>query len=186
MEQFNQHSYNDLLQGFLNENTRDENFTLIVKAFQQRLYFFIRRMVVHHDDANDVLQEVFIKAWRKLHQLKDAELMNAWFYRIAHNESINHLNSLKRNSPVALNDSTHLSITDDDFKIDADEWTKKISRAILQLPTQQRVVFNLRYFDEMPYNEISEVMEISVGGAKSLFHHALQKMQAMLEIEKEK
>ena len=173
------YTHAELVAGFFNETSREKFFRLIVEEFQQRLYYFIRRIVITHEDTDDVLQEVFIKAWRKLNQLEKPEQLSAWLYRIAHNECMNQLSSSHRNKSAAI-DETNFQIADSNHPLNAEEWNNKVHVAIQQLPLQQKTVFNLRYFDEMPYAQISEVMQISEGGAKALFHHAMKKMQSML------
>ena len=175
----------ELISGFLIAESKEKFFVLIVNKFQERLYFFIRRILISHDDTNDVLQEVFIKAWKNLTTLQNTSLLNAWLYKIAHNEAMNFVNAAKRKHTQSINQDSHLNIADENVNIDVDEWTRKVFTAIQTLPDQQRIVFNLRYFDEMPYEEISEVMEISTGAAKAQFHHALKKMERVLAIHRD-
>ena len=176
-----QHSSEDLLliEGFKQANTKESSFTLIVKKYQERVYWQIRRLVINHDDANDVMQNVFIKAWNGLENFRaDAQLFT-WLYRIAVNESLSFIEQQKRRSSISL-DGTDLNLenklqSEKDFDPNNAVW--KLQQAIQQLPEKQRVVFNLRYFDEMGYEEMSEVLDTSVGALKASYHHAVKKIE---------
>ncbi len=170
---------NELLFQFKNEATREAAFTRIIKKYQEKLYWHIRRMVVEHEDANDVLQNMFIKVWKNLDKFREDSQLYTWLYRIATNESLTFLEQLKKRKSVSLSD-------DDNFlsnKLQADkhfdgnklEW--KLQLAIQQLPDKQKAVFNLRYFDEMPYEEMSRVLETSEGSLKASYHHAVKKIE---------
>ena len=169
----------ELLQQFRNEATKEAAYTAIVKKYQERLYWHIRRMVVDHDDANDVLQNVLIKTWNGLNNFREDARLFTWLYRIATNESLSFIEQKKRKSAVSLSDVEEgLSNTikaDKDFDASKLEW--KLQLAIQQLPEKQRIVFNMRYFDEMPYEEMSEVLDTSVGALKASYHHAAKKIE---------
>jgi RNA polymerase sigma factor (sigma-70 family) len=169
----------ELLQQFRNEATKEAAYTAIIKKYQERLYWHIRRMVVDHDDANDVLQNVLIKTWNGLNNFREDARLFTWLYRIATNESLSFLEQKKRKSSISLSDVEEgLSNTikaDKDFDASKLEW--KLQLAIQQLPEKQRIVFNMRYFDEMPYEEMSEVLDTSVGALKASYHHAAKKIE---------
>lgn len=168
-----------LVASFRQPNTRDAAFTAIVKKYQERIYWQIRRMVVGHEDANDVMQNVFIKAWNGLENFRaDAQLFT-WIYRIAVNESLTYLEQQKKRSSISMDDQS-LNLeeklhSEKDFDSNKAVW--KLQLAIQQLPDKQRAVFNLRYFDEMPYEEMSHVLETSVGALKASYHHAVKKIE---------
>lgn len=169
----------DLVERFRQPKTRDAAFTAIVKKYQERIYWQIRRLVVGHDDANDVMQNVFIKAWNGLENFRaDAQLFT-WIYRIAVNESLTYLKQQKKRSSISMDDQSLNLVeklhSEKDFDSNKAVW--KLQLAIQQLPEKQRAVFNLRYFDEMPYEQMSHVLETSVGALKASYHHAVKKIE---------
>lgn len=168
-----------LLMQFRTEGTKESGFTAIIKKYQERLYWHIRRMVIDHDDTNDVLQNVFIKVWNGLGNFREDSRLYTWLYKIATNESLSFLEQKKKKSAIPLGDIEEgLSNTvkaDRDFDPAKLEW--KLQLAIQQLPEKQRLVFNLRYYDEMPYSEISQVLETSEGALKASYHHAAKKIE---------
>ena len=168
-----------LLQQFRNPETKEQAYTTIIKKYQERLYWHIRRLVVDHDDANDVLQNVFIRVWNGLANFKEESQLFTWLYRIGTNESLTFLEGQKKRSAVSLSDvETGLSNkikADKHFDPNRLEW--KLQLAIQQLPEKQRVVFTLRYYDEMPYEEMSRVLETSEGALKASYHHAVKKVE---------
>jgi RNA polymerase sigma factor (sigma-70 family) len=169
----------ELLLQFKNEATKEAAYTRIVKKYQEKLYWHIRRMVVSHDDANDVLQNMFIKVWKYLENFREDSQLYTWLYRIATNESLSFLEKKKKRSTTSLDsDDNYLSNTitaDKDFDGNKGEW--KLQLAIQQLPEKQKAVFNLRYFEEMPYEEMSRVLETSEGALKASYHHAVKKIE---------
>ncbi len=172
----------ELLIRFKNPTERDSAFTHIVKKYQQKLYWHIRRMVISHDDADDVIQNTFIRVWKGLDHFKGESQLYTWLYRIATNESITFINNKKRKMAASIdeeNDYLHTTLkADKNFDTTAAEW--KLQQAILALPEKQRIVFNLRYFDEMPYEEMSKVLETSEGALKASYHHAVKKVEEYL------
>src|SRR6476659_809610 len=169
----------ELLQLFRDAKTKEKGFTAIIKKYQERLYWHIRRMVVDHDDANDVLQNVFIRVWNGLENLREDSQLYTWLYRIATNESLTFLEGQKKRGTVSLSDvETGLSNkirADKHFDANKLEW--KLQLAIQQLPEKQKIVFTLRYYDEMPYEEMSRVLETSEGALKASYHHAVKKIE---------
>jgi RNA polymerase sigma factor (sigma-70 family) len=169
----------ELLRAFREPATKESAFTGIIKKYQERLYWHIRRMVVTHDDANDVVQNTFIKVWKGLDNFREDAQLFTWLYRIATNESLSFLEQQKRKSAVSLSDvesglSNQLK-AEKGFDANQLEW--KLQLAIQQLPEKQRVVFTLRYYDEMPYEQMSRVLETSEGALKASYHHAAKKIE---------
>ncbi len=172
-----------LLDQFRQPALREQAYTALVRRYQERIYWHIRRLVVDHEDANDVMQNVFIKVWKGLDNFKENSQFYTWLYRIATNESISFLEQQKRKrADYSLSDiGNHLENkmkADKTFDAQKLEW--KLQIAIQKLPEKQRIVFNLRYFDEMPYEEMSRVLETSEGGLKASYHHAAKKIEEFL------
>lgn len=168
-----------LLLQFKEAATKEKAFTSILKKYQERLYWHIRRMVVDHEDANDVLQNMFIKVWGGLDNFREDSQLYTWMYRIATNECLTHLEKQKRRVSVSLDDED--SGLEDKIKasenFDANKLEWKLQLAIQQLPEKQRLVFNLRYYDELPYEEMSRILETSEGALKASYHHAAKKIE---------
>lgn len=172
-------SDSELLIQFRNPVTKEKAYSILIKKYQEKLYWHVRRMVIEHEDANDVLQNVFIRVWNGLENFREDSQLYTWLYRIATNECLTYIEQQKKRSSVSLNEmESGLS-----NKIKADryfdpnrlEW--KLQLAIQQLPEKQRIVFNLRYYDEMPYEEMSRVLETSEGALKASYHHAVKKIE---------
>jgi len=170
---------NELLVQFRNPLTKERAYTAIIKKYQEKLYWLVRRMVVDHDDANDVLQNVFIRVWKGLENFREDSQLYTWLYRIATNESLTFIEQQKKRNSVSLsNEESGLSNkvkADQHFDAQKLEW--KLQLAIQQLPEKQRIVFLLRYNDEMPYEEMSKVLETSEGALKASYHHAVKKIE---------
>ena len=168
-----------LLLQFAQPATKEKAFTAIVKKYQERLYWHIRRMVISHADADDVLQNAFIKAWKGLENFREDSQLYTWLYRIATNESLTHLDKNKKKATLNYDDvQTDLSnkiLAEDNFDSQKLEW--KLQLAIQTLPDKQRLVFNLRYYDEMPYDQMSSVLGTSTGALKASYHHAAKKIE---------
>lgn len=172
----------EILASFKNERTRELAFTQLVKKYQQRLYWHIRRMVVAHEDADDILQNAFIKVWKNLGDFREEANLYTWLYRIATNETLTWIEQQKKRSSISLSDTENsLSNKLEAQKgFDANKLEWKLQQAIQALPEKQRAVFSLRYYDEMPYEEMSAVLETSVGALKASYHHAVKKVEAFL------
>lgn len=172
----------ELLQSFKDPATREKAFTSIIKKYQEKLYWHIRRMLVDHDDTNDVLQNMFIKVWKGLENFREDSQLYTWLYRIATNESLTFLSQQKKRSSVSLSDvETGLSNklkSDTNFDANKLEW--KLQLGIQNLPEKQRLVFNLRYYDEMPYEEMSKILDTSEGALKASYHHAAKKIEEFI------
>ena len=164
--------------------TREKAFESILSKYQERLYWHIRRLVIDHEDANDVLQNSLIRAWKGLNGFRQDAQLYTWLYRIATNESLSFLEQKKKKAAVRMEDvpqwMTNQLKAEEGFDAEQMEW--KLQLAIQQLPEKQKLVFNLRYFDEMPYEEMSRILGTSVGALKASYHHAVKKVErAMLE-----
>ncbi len=172
----------EIIEQFRNEQTRNYAFNLLVREYQKRLYWHIRKIILNHDDTDDVLQNVFIKIWRNLENFKEESQLYTWMYRIATNESINFLNQKKKRAGIPLDDvSAFLANNlESDSYYKGDEIQTKLQKAILTLPDKQRIVFNMKYFDEMKYEEMSKILETSVGALKASYHHAVKKIEDYL------
>jgi len=182
----NEHfSDNELLAMFKQETTREKAFNTIVKRYQEKLYWHIRRMVVSHDDADDVLQNTFIKAWSYLENFRGESQLYTWLYRIATNETITFLEKEKKRKAVSLSDDENAAVykikAENGFDANKLEW--KLQLAIQSLPEKQRLVFTLRYYDEMPYEEMSQILDTSAGALKASYHHAVKKVEEYLKRE---
>ena len=171
-----------LVAAFKEERMRDMAFTQLVRKYQERLYWHIRRMVATHEDANDILQNVFIKVWKNLGAFREEANLYTWLYRIATNETLTWIDSQKRFATTSMNGSEDFYdnklTAQKDFDPGKIEW--KLQQAINTLPQKQKVVFNLRYYDEMPYEDMSQVLNTSVGALKASYHHAVKKVTDFL------
>lgn len=167
---------------FATANTRNEAFKLLLNKYQQKIYWHIRRMVIDHDDADDVTQDVFIKVWKNLENFRNDSQLYTWIYRIATNECLTFLNKKKQKNNIPLDDVLYDlsdSLTESSY-FNGDQAQKKLQQAILTLPEKQRIVFNLKYFEEMKYEEMAEVLETSVGALKASYHFAVKKIESYL------
>ena len=157
--------------------TQRKAFSLIVSQYTEPLYWKIRRIVLNHDDANDVLQNVFIKAWTNIGDFQNKSKLSTWLYRIAINESLDFLRKQKAASAISADEDVSVAnrlMADEYF--DGDETEAQLQEAIAKLPDVQRTVFNLRYFDEMKYSEMSKLLDTSEGALKASYHLAVKKI----------
>ena len=179
--------YNEqqLLQRLQSPATREQAFETLVKEFQEQLYWQIRRMVLDHDDTDDILQNVFLKAWKGLDNFRGDASLSTWLYRIANNETINFLQR-RKNTTISLSttdyDQEQIRIQlESDPYFDGEETEIQLQQAVQSLPPKQRQVFNMKYFQEMKYEDISEVLGTSIGALKASYHHAVQKITTFFE-----
>ncbi|NOU60528.1 RNA polymerase sigma factor [Marinifilum caeruleilacunae] len=176
----------EILHLFQDKKTQSQAFSLLVKKYQERLYWQIRKIVLSHDDADDVLQNTFVKIWKGLLNFRyDAKLFT-WMYRIATNESLTFLKDKQRRNIAFANKDVEemlMANLEADEYFDGDQAQIEFQKAILQLPEKQRLVFNMKYFDELKYEEISEILETSVGALKASYHHAVKKIESLLKLE---
>jgi RNA polymerase sigma factor, sigma-70 family len=167
---------------------KDQAFNLIVRKYKERLYWHIRQMVNDHEEANDLLQDTFIKVWGALETFREDAKLYTWLYRIATNETITSLRKSRIKSALFLGDYSKQAaerLQSDEF-FSGDELQLALHKAIAKLPPRQKAVFTMRYFDELKYEEISEILETSVGSLKASYHHAYNKVQEWVRDEVEK
>ena len=169
----------DLVFQFKNGTNKELPFTQIIKKYQEKLYWHVRRMVVEHEDANDILQNMFVKVWKNLDNFREDSQLFTWLYRIATNECLTFLQQQKKRSALSLSDdgSQLINKIHADKYFDANKLEWKLQLAIQKLPEKQRAVFNLRYYNEMPYQQMSKVLETSEGALKASYHHAVKKIE---------
>lgn len=153
-------------------------FDTLMRTYGEQMYWQIRKMVLSHEDANDLLQNAFVKAWNNLPNFRGDARLSTWLYKIAVNESINFLNKERQRRQLTADDDDNflLESLEADPYFDGEELKLELQRAIASLPEKQRLVFNMRYFDEMKYEEISEILGTSVGALKASYHHAVKKI----------
>ena len=164
---------------------RREAFSKMITAYQEQLYWQIRKLVINHDDTADVLQNTFMKAWTNIENFRGDSKLSTWLYTIAHNESITFLTKMQAEREMVADDPDGYlqeQIQADKY-FDGDEAQQKLLMAIATLPPKQRQVFNMRYYDEMPYEEISEILKTSVGALKASYHFAVEKITEFFKNE---
>lgn len=164
---------------------RRSAFTQLVDSYGEKLYWQIRKMVLDHEDANDLLQNTFMKAWTNLDCFRGEAKLSTWLYKIAVNECLTFLNKQRSLQQISLDDTDQflLDRLESDPYFDGDALQLKLQRAILTLPEKQRLVFNMKYYDEMKYEDISEILGTSVGALKASYHHAVKKIEDFLTKE---
>lgn len=173
----------EILTIYKEEGRQEYAFNLLVHKYSERLYWHIRKLTCSHDDANDLLQTTFLKTWKNLPAFREESKLYTWLYRIATNETLTFLKRKRLTSVLSLN--SYEAVLENKLKSDksfnGDDLQYALHKAIIRLPDKQRAVFNLRYFQEMKYEEISEVMNTSVGALKASYHHAYQKIKTELQ-----
>tara|TARA_Y100000385_G_scaffold280303_1_gene331239 strand:+ start:1012 stop:1560 length:549 start_codon:yes stop_codon:yes gene_type:complete len=173
-----------ILNLFKNDKTKNEGFNLLVNHFKEPVYLQIRRIVVSHDNTDDVLQEVFIKCWNKLNTFNGKSKLSTWIYRVAYNEAIQWIRKNKKEYHLDITEIRSIDQPSNNiFHKDADEISLLLEKSIYQLPEKQRMVFQLKYFDDLSYKEIQKITNGSIGGLKANYHHAVTKIRALLSID---
>ena len=168
----------------LQDSTRQrEAFEQIVREYSEPIYWQVRRLVLSHDDANDIMQNIFYKAWQNIDFFRGDAKLSTWLYRITFNECLTFMNNQRLNQTLSIDDidTDVLNKLESDNYFDGDEIQKTFLQAIHQLPKKQQIVFNLKYFKQMKYEEISEILGTSVGALKASYHHAVKKIEVFLE-----
>jgi RNA polymerase sigma factor (sigma-70 family) len=175
----------ELLELFRKSENPHYAFNLLVQKYQRRVYNVIRRLLLNHDDTNDVMQNTFIKVWKGLPEFREESQLYSWIFRIATNESLSFLKSSKKNLLDVLDEEINHPSVKEKFKEDpdAEEIQKRLQEAMLQLPEKQRIVFQMKYYDEMKYEEMSAVLDTSVGALKASYHIAVKKIEEILTKE---
>ena len=171
----------DLIRQLQNEKTREQAFTLLVREYQEPLYWQIRRIVLKHDDSDDVLQNTFIKAWVNLEDFRGESRIYTWLSRIAINEALNHMQRSRQNASLDDAESSVVLTLQSDPYFDGDKTQLQLQEAVSKLPAKQRVVFNMKYFQEMKYEDMSEALGTSIGALKASYHHAVKKITEFFE-----
>lgn len=172
----------DILRKFADPASRNVAFNQLVRKYQTKVYWHVRKMVIDHNDADDLTQDVFVKVWKHLENFRQDASLYTWIYRIATNECLNLLQSKRRKFFLPIHDvAAELTAkVEADPGLAGDEIELRLQKAILTLPDKQRLVFNLRYYDEMPYEQMAEVTGTSVGALKASYHHAAKKIEAYI------
>ena len=172
-----------LLRALRHPDTLHKAFEELVKAHQEPLYWHIRKMVALHDDTNDILQNTFIKAWKGLNNFRGESTLSTWLYRIATNETLTFLEQKKQRALTLGNDYQEelLQQLSADPYFDGDQLQLTLQKAILTLPEKQRLIFNMKYFSDMTYEEISQVLNTSVGALKASYHHTSKKIEEQIK-----
>jgi len=172
----------DILRLFHKSESRQAGFALLVKTYQKQVYRHVRRMVIDHDDTNDITQDIFIKIWNGLENFKGKSQLYTWIYRIASNEALSFLKKRSRIHllPLADVENKLAETLHDDNYFTGDEIQYKLQQAILKLPRKQRLVFNMKYYDGIKYEEMSQILKTSVGALKASYHHAVKKIEKFM------
>lgn len=172
----------ELLLKLRNPDTRSYGFNLLINSYQKRVYSHVRKMVIDHDDADDVTQEVFIKVHRYLDNFREDASLFTWIYRIATNESLAFLQKKKRRFflPIGDVEGELTQKLEHQPGLSGDEIQLKLQKALLKLPDKQRLVFNMKYYEDLSYEEIAEITQTSVGALKASYHHAVKKIEDFL------
>lgn len=175
---------NEIIELFHLKNKKEEAFRLLVDKYKEKLYWHIRKMVLNHEDTNDILQNTFVKIWQGLKEFRYESGLYTWMYRIATNESINFLNEKKRKVYGNSGEITEAleNILESDVYFSGDEIQKELQKAILKLTDRQRLIFNMKYFDDMPYEDIAAILEVAVGTLKATYHNAVKKIEENMRI----
>lgn len=172
----------ELLSLYRDKESRNYAFDQIILKYQKRLYWHIRKIVISHEDANDVIQDTFIKIWKGLDNFHEASQLYTWLYRIATNEALSFIKRKKKKFflPIVEIESQLKNSLESDPWFSGSDIQRKLQQAILSLPEKQRIVFNMKYFDEMKYAEMADILETSVGALKASYHHAVKKIEKYL------
>lgn len=175
-------SEDEIISMMADKKTQEKGLRGMMDAYQSRLYWHIRRLIVDHDIAEDVLQETFIKAYQNFHQFKQDSKLYTWLYRIATNQALQELAKMKKMQKSDQDSEYHLmNLVAEDAQTGADEIQLLLNKAIQTLPEKQRLVFNLRYYDDLPYEEMSKILDMSVGTLKTNYHYAKQKIEEYIK-----
>jgi len=172
----------DLLHRLKSDTTKEQAFRELLNLYKERLYWHIRKIVISHDDTDDVLQNTFIKVYNNIHKFKGESKLFSWMYRIATNESITHLNKNAKRLNITNEELQQQSLNNlqSDVYFDGDEIQLKLQKAIAILPQKQQLVFNMKYFDNLKYTAMSEILDTSEGALKASYHIAVKKIEAYL------
>jgi RNA polymerase sigma factor (sigma-70 family) len=170
-----------IMAAFKVDTSKTQAFEWLLDAYQRKVYWHVRRIVINHDDADDVVQNTFIKVWENISSFRGESKLYTWIFRIATNESLNFLN---KNKPVQSMEDTSPELVNhlvSSSYFNGDAAALKLQQAILLLPEKQRIVFNMKYFDNMKYEDMSEILDTSVGALKASYHHAVKKIEDFIQ-----
>lgn len=175
----------ELLELIQNPSTKEKGFRLFIETYQKRVYGIVRKMVLIHDDADDITQNTFIKAFKNIHKFQHHSSLFTWLYRIAVNESLTFLENKKKRFFFPI--ENHLEVMenylDQSTVLTGEEIEIKLQKALLKIPEKQRLVFNLKYYEDLSYEEISKITDTSIGALKASYHHAVKKIESILSTE---
>lgn len=162
--------------------TKEQAFVELLNLYKERLYWHVRKIVITHDDADDVLQNTFIKVFKSIHNFKRESKLYSWMYRIATNEAITHLNKQAKHKSISSEEYKNYAINNlqSDVYFEGDEIQLKLQKAISTLPEKQQLVFNMKYFDDIKYKDMAQILDTSEGALKASYHIAVKKIEAYL------
>jgi len=174
----------ELLKKIKSVESRNYGFNLLVRKYQQRIYWHVRKMVIDHDDSDDLVQEIFIKIWKNLDHFREDSQLYTWIYKIATNECLNFLRKKRSRLFLPIHDveGDLTKKLESSAHPDGEEVQIKLQKALLKLPDKQRMVFNMKYFDDMKYKDMAEITGTSVGSLKASYHHAVKKLEEYLTL----
>jgi len=162
--------------------TRERGFRVLLSQYKERIYWHIRRILYDHEDANDVTQDVFVKVWKSLDSFRGDSKLFSWIYRIATNESINYLRKMQKKKNVPFDQvSQYLESKVQHESLSGDDIERKLHNALVKLPEKQRLVFNMKYFENLKYREIAQILDITEGSLKASYHYAVKKIEENLK-----
>ncbi|WP_299053536.1 RNA polymerase sigma factor [uncultured Polaribacter sp.] len=172
-----------LIQQLKNSKTKNKAFKIVVSDYKERLYWHIRKIVINHDDTDDVLQNTFIKVFKNIDTFKEDSKLFSWMYRIATNESITFINKRAKKNTLNIEDYQQelVSNLQHDALFTGNEIQLILQKAIATLPQKQQLVFNMKYFDELKYKDISEILDTSIGALKASYFHAVKKIETYIK-----
>ncbi len=176
----------ELIDRLTDPATRSNAFSGLVRTYQERLYWHIRKMVLAHDDTNDILQNTFMKAWNGMDSFRGDARFSSWLYRIATNETLTFLTNKRMRNIASMEDEEQILLNQlhADSYFNGNEAELRLQEAILTLPEKQRLVFTMKYFDDLTYDQMEEILETSVGALKASYHHAVKKIEKYLANDK--
>ena len=175
-------SQNQFINALKNPDTQENAYAKLLTDYKERLYWHIRKIVIEHDDADDVLQNTFVKVFQNINGFKGNSTIYTWMYKIATNEALNLIKKKSKHHGISNKEwiETKVSRLESDTYFDGDKLSIRLQNAVAKLPEKQRLVFNMKYFDEMKYDNISEILGTSVGGLKASYHHAVKKIKKQI------
>lgn len=172
-----------LIEQLINVQTREKAFRELISLYKERLYWHVRKIVISHDDADDVLQNTFIKIYKNLGKFKQESKLFSWMYRIATNEAITFINKRNKERKIDISEVQEqiVSTLESDIYFSGEEIQEILQKAIASLPQKQQLVFNMKYFDNIKYTQISEILGTSVGALKASYFHAVKKIESYIK-----